>query len=343
MNAEQLPATRDRRQRILSELRLSIVDRCNYRCPYCMPADQIDEKRDFLAPSARMSADEIETLVRAFVSLGVSKLRLTGGEPLLSKDLPELIERLAAIAEIEDLALTTNGSLLAAQAGRLRQAGLHRLTVSVDSLDPDQFARLSGERGRLSEVLAGIEAAVAAGFSPLRINCVVQRGVNDDQVLPLVEHFRGTPHVLRFIEFMDVGTLNGWSPQAVVSAAELRAMIGDRYPMLPIQRGTAGTTASRYRLVDGSAEIGFVASVSEPFCSDCGRARVAADGQLYTCLFASRSVDLLGPMRAGENQAAIAARIAAVWQQREDRYSELRGGRLGLPLPVKVQMYTVGG
>jgi len=336
-------AASDRRGRDLSELRLSIIDRCNYRCPYCMPADQIDEKHDFLSPSARMSADEIETLVRAFVRVGITKLRLTGGEPLLRKDLPELVERLARIEQIEDLALTTNGSLLSTHAQRLRAAGLHRLTVSVDSLDPAQFAELSGGRGKLAEVLAGIDAAVAAGFSELRINCVIQRGVNEDQVLPLVEYFRDTPHVLRFIEFMDVGTINGWSPQAVVSAAELRAQISQRFPLVPAAASRAGTTASRYRYVDGRGEVGFVASVTEPFCSDCGRARVAADGQMYTCLFASKSVDLLTPMRSGEGVDQLSERIAGIWTAREDRYSELRGGRRGEPLPVRVQMYTVGG
>ncbi len=345
MATESLPGigTLDTRGRRLNELRLSIVDRCNYRCPYCMPADQIDEKRDFLSPSQRMSADEIELLVRAFVRVGITKLRLTGGEPLLRKDLPTLIRRLAAIEQLEDLALTTNGSLLTAQAGALREAGLHRLTVSMDSLDPRQFAALSGGRGRLDEVLAGVDAAVDAGFASLRINCVIQRGVNEDQILPLSEHFRGTPHVLRFIEYMDVGTLNDWTPQAVVSAAEVRERIAQHYPMIPLSGGVDGTTASRYAYTDGQGEIGFVASVSEPFCSDCGRARVAANGEMYTCLFASSGVDLLTPMRGGADEQALAQRIAAIWSGRQDRYSELRGAAQARALPVRVQMYTVGG
>ena len=333
----------DQRQRALSELRLSIIDRCNYRCPYCMPAAEIDERRDFLAPTERLTNEEIERLVRSFVALGVRKLRLTGGEPLLRPDLPDLLARLVAIKGLEDLALTTNGSLLPRQAVTLRQAGLHRLTVSLDALDPQIFAAMSGGRGEVADVLAGIDAAEAAGFGSLKINCVVQRGVNDDQVLPLVEHFRGTPHVLRFIEFMDVGTLNHWTADAVVSAAQLRAQISTRFPLLPIPEHAAGSTARRFRHADGAGEIGFVASVSGPFCGDCGRARVTADGQLYTCLFGGRGVDLREPLRAGASAQAMQAQIAAVWRARLDRYSEQRAELQGKALPVRVQMYAVGG
>jgi cyclic pyranopterin phosphate synthase len=336
-------ALRDRRGRPLSELRLSIIDRCNYRCPYCMPAEQIDEQRDFLAPADRLTAAEIERLVRSFVRLGVRKLRLTGGEPLLRPDLIELVQRLARIEALEDLALTTNGSLLERRAVALRRAGLHRLTVSLDALDPAIFRQMSGGRGDVAQVLAGIEAAERAGFESQKINCVVQRGLNDDQVLPLVRHFRATRHVLRFIEFMDVGTLNHWSADAVVSAAELRARIAAEYPLRELPAIEAGVTASRYLHADGQGELGFVASVSAPFCGDCGRARVTADGQLYTCLFGSRGIDLRSALRTGAGEPELAGLIGRGWRNRDDRYSEQRAELGGKALPVRVQMYAVGG
>lgn len=348
--AQMLPASglADQRGRALSELRLSIIDRCNYRCPYCMPADQVDDRRDFLAPSDRLSAGEIETLVRAFVRLGVRKLRLTGGEPLLRPDLIEVVERLARIEALEDLALTTNGSLLDRHASALRSAGLHRLTVSVDALDPEIFAAMSGGRGDVRQVFAGIAAAEQAGFGTQKINCVVQRGVNDGEVLPLARYFRNTPHVLRFIEFMDVGTLNHWSPQAVVAAAEIRQLIESEFPLRSLPGERAGSTATRYVYADGQGEIGFVASVSAPFCGDCGRARVTADGQLYTCLFGSRGSDLRQALRAGATAEDLARRINTVWRARSDRYSEQRAelqrsSGQGKALPVRVQMYAVGG
>lgn len=333
-----LPPPRDRLGRPLRDLRLSLVETCNFRCPYCMPAEATPSD-EVLDRAARLGFDEIETAVRAFVRLGVSKLRLTGGEPLLRRDLPRLVARLAAVPGIEDLALTTNGSLLAGQARALREAGLSRLTISLDALDPGLFRRLSGGRGEVADVLAGIAAAEDAGFGPLKFNCVVQRGVNEDQVLPLAERFRGGPHVLRFIEFMDVGTCNGWRREGVVPSAELRDRIAARWPLVPASPTYRGEVARRYLYADGGGEIGFVSSVSEPFCGDCHRARLSADGQLFTCLFASRGTPLREHIAAGED--ALARRIAALWSGRGDRYSEQRGQ--GAREGRRIEMFYIGG
>jgi cyclic pyranopterin phosphate synthase len=290
----------------------------------------------------RLSFDEIETTVRAFVRVGVSKIRLTGGEPLLRKRLPDLIARLVAIPGVEDLALTTNGSLLAAQALALKQAGLHRLTVSLDALDVELFRALSGGRGDVSDVLAGIAAAEDAGFSAIKLNCVVQRGINESQVLPLVERFRETPHVLRFIEYMDVGSCNGWRREAVVSSRELRDTISARWPLRPVSPSYRGEVATRHAFTDGAGEVGFISSVSEPFCGDCHRARLSADGQLFTCLFASHGQDLRAALSSGED--ALVERIAGLWQGRADRYSEQRNAQTPEPKPgKKIEMYFIGG
>ena len=329
---------RDRLGRPLHDLRISVIETCNFRCPYCMPEGKA-------GPSVRgdrrtrLDFAQIERLVRAFVSLGVRKLRLTGGEPLLRRDLPALVARLAAIPGVEDLALTTNGSLLAGQARALREAGLHRITLSLDSLDPEGFRLLAGGRGELAEVLAGLAAAEAAGFAPIKINCVVQRGINEDQVLPLAERFRGSGHVLRFIEYMDVGTCNGWRPQDVVPSAELRDRIAARWPLRPLAPVYRGEVASRYAYADGAGEVGFVSSVSEPFCGDCHRARLSADGRLFTCLFAREGTSLRP--QPDEDEAALAARIAEVWTARADRYSELRG-KAGKDRK-KIEMFYIGG
>ena len=332
------PLPRDLRGRPLRDLRLSVIDACNFRCPYCMPADRVPEDHG-LDAATRLSFDEIETLVRAFVRLGVSKLRLTGGEPLLRKRLPDLVARLAAIPGIEDLALTTNGSLLAPQARALREAGLHRVTVSLDALDAGVFRTLSGGRGRVEDVLAGIAAARAAGFAKVKLNCVVQRGANEDQVLPLAAFAREHGHVLRFIEFMDVGTCNGWRRDQVVPSAELRDRLHARWPLRPLDPQYRGEVAARHAYADGAGELGFVSSVSEPFCGDCHRARVSADGQLYTCLFAAAGHDLRGALAHGED--ALADRVASLWERRADRYSEVRG-TAGTPRR-HVEMFLVGG
>jgi cyclic pyranopterin phosphate synthase len=331
-----LPA--DRLGRPLRDLRLSVIEACNFRCPYCMPADQVPDDHGFDSAS-RLSFDEIETLVMGFVRLGVSKLRLTGGEPLLRKRLPELVARLARIPGIDDLALTTNGSLLRPQARALREAGLHRLTVSLDALDPVLFGALSGDRGNLQSVLDGIESARAAGFGPIKLNCVVQRGVNESQVLPLVQFARDHGYVARFIEYMDVGTCNGWDPARVVASAELRDRIAARWPLRPLDPSYRGEVASRYGFADGAGEVGFVSSVSAPFCGDCHRARVSADGRLYTCLFAGDGHDLRAALRQGQD--ALAERVAGLWSSRADRYSEQRMHRG--PSGRHVEMFLIGG
>jgi GTP 3',8-cyclase len=339
MNAVPMPLElpRDTLGRPLHDLRLSVIEACNFRCPYCMPAERVPDDYGLDAAS-RLSFDEIERLVRGFVRVGVRKLRLTGGEPLLRKRLPELIARLAAINGLDDIALTTNGSLLAAQARALYDAGLHRVTVSLDTLDPVQFAALSGGRGEIAEVLRGIEAAQAAGFGRIKLNCVVQRGINDDQVLPLVEFARENAHTLRFIEYMDVGTCNDWAVERVVPSAELRDLIHSRWPLHAIGAQYRGEVAARHAFDDGCGEVGFVSSISAPFCGDCHRARVSADGRLYTCLFAGEGTDLRPCLG---DDAAFVERLTGLWRARGDRYSELRSG---LRSPRKrVEMYLVGG
>jgi len=329
---------RDALGRPLRDLRLSVIEACNFRCPYCMPTERVPDDYGLDAAS-RLSFDEIETLVRAFVRTGVTKLRLTGGEPLLRKRLPELVARMAAIDGLADIALTTNGSLLAPHARALREAGLHRITVSLDALDPGLFRALSGGRGDVANVLEGIGAARAAGFAPIKLNCVVQRNLNEQEVLPLVEFARAHGHVMRFIEYMDVGTCNGWRRERVVPSAELRDRIDARWPLRPLEAQYRGEVASRYGFADGAGEVGFVSSVSEPFCGGCHRARVSADGRLYTCLFAAEGHDLRPLLAQGEE--AVALRLGERWSHRADRYSELRGS----PNASRrhVEMYLVGG
>lgn len=336
LDAPALPL--DRLGRPLRDLRLSVIEACNFRCGYCMPADKVPDDHGMDAAS-RLSFDEIETLVRGFARLGMRKLRLTGGEPLLRKRLPELVARLAAVDGIDDLAVTTNAALLAKQARALRDAGLRRITISLDALDPALFRELSGGRGELSDVLAGIAAAEDAGFERLKFNCVVQRGVNDDQVLPLVERFRGTGHIVRFIEYMDVGTCNGWDAARVVPSARLRDRIHARWPLHPLDPNYRGEVAARHGFDDGAGEVGFVSSISAPFCGDCHRARVSADGRLYTCLFAGEGADLRPWLRDGD--AGLAEHVAGLWMRRGDRYSELRG-RAGASRR-HVEMFLVGG
>jgi cyclic pyranopterin phosphate synthase len=330
----------DRLGRPLRDLRLSVIEACNFRCPYCMPADRIADDHG-MDSTSRLSFDEIERLVRGFARLGVRKLRLTGGEPLLRKRLPELVARLAAIPGIEDLALTTNGSLLAGQARALRDAGLGRLTVSLDALDPVVFRALSGGRGEVADVLAGLDAAQRAGFGPIKLNCVVQRGANDDQVLPLAAFAREHGHVVRYIEYMDVGTCNGWDRARVVPSAELRDRLHARWPLQPLAPDYRGEVAARHAFADGGGEVGFVSSVSAPFCGDCHRARVSADGRLYTCLFAGEGRDLRAAIAEGEE--ALVECVAGTWTARADRYSELRGEATRAPARKRVEMYLVGG
>jgi len=341
LNLIQSP--RDTLARPLRDLRISVIDRCNFRCPYCMPEDQFADDAVFLSKNERLRFEEIERIARAFVASGVRKLRLTGGEPLLRRELPQLVGMLRRIPQVEDIALTTNGVLLPRLAAALREAGLMRLTVSLDTLDEPTFRKLSGGRGEVSEVLAGIAAAEEAGFGQIKLNCVVMRGVNDGQVLDLIERFRGTGHIVRFIEYMDVGTLNQWQGELVVPSDELIERIARRWPLRPLERNYRGEVAERYAFDDGAGEIGFISSVSQPFCGDCSRARLSADGKMYTCLFARDGHDLRLPLRAGVSDEELIALIGKHWTARTDRYSERRAELRALGDPARVEMFTIGG
>ncbi len=332
----------DQRGRVIHDLRISVMDRCNFRCPYCMPKDAFGEGYRFLSSAERLSFAEITRLAGLFVAIGVRKLRLTGGEPLLRAGLPELIGDLAALPGIEDVALTTNGVLLPRHAADLKAQGLDRVTVSLDSLDPEVFRQMSGGFGSPAEVLAGIDAALAAGLGPIKVNCVVQRGVNDHTVLDLIEHFRGTPVVVRLIEYMDVGNRNHWDRQRVVTARELRDEIHARWPLVAVKPAYLGEVADRYAYADGRGELGFITSVSQPFCGACSRARLSSEGVLYTCLFASHGVDLRAPMRAGASNDEMLERIRGTWLARNDRYSEIRADQ-PIPAERKIEMYYIGG
>src|SRR5580658_3322883 len=338
------PRPRDRLQRPLRDLRISVMDRCNFRCPYCMPREQFHESYRFLKSSQRLSFEEILRLARLFVAQGVRKIRLTGGEPLLRANLADLIGDLTGNAGVEDVALTTNGILLARHAAELRAAGLNRITVSLDSLDPEVFARMSGGFGGVDEVLAGIAAAQHADLTPIKINAVVQRGVNDHTVLDLVERFRGSGVIVRFIEYMDVGNRNHWEPQRVVPSKELADLIHARWPIEPVERNYRGEVARRYRFTDGGGEVGLISSVTHAFCGDCSRARLSSDGALYTCLFAAQGLSLRDPLRAGATDDELSALIRQVWSGRQDRYSELRANlRQSSGDHTKVEMYYIGG
>jgi cyclic pyranopterin phosphate synthase len=336
----------DRLGRALHDLRISVMDRCNFRCPYCMPKEQYHEHYQFLRSQQRLSFEEIVRLARLFASQGVRKIRLTGGEPLLRANLAELVGDLSAIPEIEDIALTTNGVLLARHAVDLRANGLHRVTVSLDTLDRDIFARMNGGFAALDEVLRGIEAAIAAGLAPIKINAVIERGVNDHTALDLLEHFRGRPVIVRFIEFMDVGNRNAWRPDMVVPSRELVARVQARWPIHPVSENYRGEVAKRWRFDDGAGEIGFISSVTQPFCGACTRARLSSDGKFYTCLFATHGLDLRDAMRQGTSDAELLERIRATWLHRTDRYSEQREelqGKSGSAAEKKIEMYYIGG
>jgi len=341
-----LPPT-DRLDRPLRDLRISVTDRCNFRCLYCMPAEIYGEQYRFLPRPELLTFEEIERLARLFVHLGVEKIRITGGEPLLRHQLPVLIERLAGIPGLRDLALTTNGSLLVKQAHALAQAGLQRVTVSLDSHDEAILREMSGREADPLHTLESIEVAAAAGLGPVKINCVVIRGINDSAVVDLARRFRGTGHVVRFVEFMDVGTLNGWNLSKVVTAREIVERIDAELPLEPVEPSYRGEVAQRYRYRDGAGEVGIISSVSQPFCGDCTRARLTIEGKLVTCLFAADGVDLRAPLRAGEGDDALRERIARVWKRRSDRYSEQRSARTELAgtaaSPRKIEMYQIGG
>ncbi len=335
---------RDTLGRPLRDLRISVMDRCNFRCPYCMPREKYHERYKFLSSHERLSFDEIVRLSRLFVALGVRKLRLTGGEPLLRTNLSDLIGDLSAIPGVEDIALTTNGVLLARHAAELKAAGLRRITVSLDSLAPEVFARMSGGFGGLEDVLDGIEHARRAGLEPIKINAVIQRGVNDQTALDLVERFRGTGVIVRFIEYMDVGNRNDWQPSVVVPSKELVARISERWPLLPPGRDYRGEVAERYRFADGAGEVGFISSVTQPFCGDCSRARLSSDGVIYTCLFATQGTSMRNLLRGGASDEELLETLRAIWRGRGDRYSEKRAElRQAAGDQRKVEMFYIGG
>jgi cyclic pyranopterin phosphate synthase len=331
----------DRLDRPLHDLRISVMDRCNFRCPYCMPEDKFHKEFAFMRSGERLSFEEIVRVAQIFQKLGVQKLRITGGEPLLRQNLPDLIGDLSRIDGIDDLALTTNGILLGSQAAALKAAGMDRVTVSLDSLDDAVFAKMSGNRGSKDRVLKGIEEAIAAGLTPIKINAVVKRGMNDHTVLDLVDYFRGTGVIVRFIEFMDVGTINHWRYSDAVPAKELADMIDARWPIEARDRNYHGEVANRYEFRDGGGEIGFIQSVTRPFCGDCTRARLSSDGKIFTCLFADHGIDVREPLRAGVTDDELLDIIRGAWRNREDRYSELRA-KTRQP-GDKVEMYYIGG
>jgi cyclic pyranopterin phosphate synthase len=328
-------------ERPLHDLRISVTDRCNFRCVYCMPREVFGHEFEFLRRSQLLSFEEIARVSRVFAGLGVRKLRLTGGEPLLRRDLERLVAMLAEIDGIEDIAMTTNGMLLPKKAQALRDAGLRRVTVSLDSLDDEVFAALNDVGAPVARVLEGIDAAAAAGLGPIKVNMVVKRGVNDDSVLDMAGHFRGTGHTLRLIEYMDVGTSNGWRLDDVVPAEELVAAIGARWPLEPLDAAYRGEVAARYRYRDGGGELGVIASVTHPFCRDCTRARLSAEGRLYTCLFSNVGRDLRAPLRSGATDAELDELVGRIWGRRRDRYSELRTAET--TRTPRVEMSYIGG
>ena len=327
--------------RPLQDLRISVLDRCNLRCTYCMPEESLHARGVFLRPQFLLSDGEIELLVRVFAGLGVHKVRLTGGEPLLRPGFVELVSRISSVKGITDLALTTNAVLLPRHAAALKEAGLGRITVSLDSLDDAVFRQMAGDRGSVKEVLEGMEAAEQAGFRNMKINTVVQRDINDHTVVDLVGHFRNSGHTVRLIEFMDVGNVNHWNRELVVPSADLLKTIHDRWPLQPVAKQPAGETARRYAFTDGAGEVGFISSITEPFCGDCSRARITAEGLFYSCLFSAKGTVLRDKIREGMGADELTAVIRELWTKRADRYSELRSD-----LPRRqphVEMYRMGG
>lgn len=331
----------DRDQRPLRDLRISVTDRCNFRCNYCMPEEIFNEKYQFLKRERLLTFEEITRLVRIIVRLGAVKLRLTGGEPLMRQELEKLVAMLAQIDGADDIAMTTNAYFLPAKAQDLKDAGLQRVTVSLDTLDDTIFRQMNGGRASVEQVLAGIDAAERAGLTPIKVNAVVQRGVNDHTIVDLARYCKERGYILRFIEYMDVGTLNGWRMDHVVPAKEIVQRIHAALPLEKMPRSYASETALRFRYQDGQGEIGIIASVTMPFCGDCSRMRLSPEGVIYTCLFATQGTDLKTPMRAGATDAEITQLIVDTWQARTDRYSEERGS--GTRGQEKIEMYYIGG
>jgi GTP 3',8-cyclase len=344
MAVAELPLA-DTLGRGVRDLRISVTDRCQFRCTYCMPREVFGRDFAFLPRAELLTFEELARIARVFAGLGVRKLRLTGGEPLLRRGLERLVAMLAGIDGVQDIALTTNGALLAGKARALAAAGLRRVTVSLDSLDDSVFMALNDAGFPVARVLDAIAAAAGAGLAPVKVNMVVRRGVNEQSILPMAAHFRSSGHVLRFIEYMDVGTTNAWRLDDVVPAAEIIALISGQWPVEPADPAYPGEVARRYRYRDGAGEIGVIASVTQPFCRGCTRARLSADGKLYTCLFAGAGHDLRGPLRAGASDQDLREQISAIWARRTDRYSELRTRHTARAQPVKpkVEMSHIGG
>ncbi|MCB9436816.1 MAG: GTP 3',8-cyclase MoaA [Anaerolineales bacterium] len=332
----------DHFNRPLRDLRISVTDRCNFRCPYCMPEEIFGERFQFLPKAQILSFEEIIRTARVMVGLGVKKLRITGGEPLMRHSIEDLIAELVKIEGVEDIAMTTNGYLLPPKVDALKAAGLHRLTISLDSLDDAVFQRMNGRRASVEKVLEGVTAAEQAGFSPLKINCVVQRGINDHTIVDLARYFKERGHIMRFIEYMDVGTMNGWRLDDVVPAKEIVARIHAAMPLEPLDRNYRGEVALRYRYQDGDGEIGLIASVTQPFCGDCTRLRLSPEGELFTCLFATQGTDLRAVLRSGATDDELVAFLTNLWSRRVDRYSEERTENT-TPRDHKVEMYHIGG
>jgi GTP 3',8-cyclase len=332
---------RDSFERPLRDLRISVTDRCNFRCTYCMPKEVFGPQYQFLDRAELLTYEEMGRLARIFVAHGVEKIRLTGGEPLIRRDLPLLVGQLAAIPGLKDLTLTTNGSLLRRLAGDLKAAGLKRITVSLDSTDDAVFQRMNDAGVSVAQVLDGIAAAEEAGLLPIKVNAVIERGVNDHTMVDLARHFKGTGIILRFIEFMDVGNTNGWNLERVVPLREMVETIHRELPIEPAEANYRGEVAKRWRYRDGGGEVGFITSISQPFCGDCTRARLSPEGELFTCLFASKGHDFRTLLRGGQTDAEIAEFLRQVWRLRDDRYSELRSDEtVGL---VRVEMSHIGG
>jgi cyclic pyranopterin phosphate synthase len=328
----------------MRDLRISVTDRCNFRCPYCMPAEIYGEAYEFLPRADILTFEELTRLVSIFAELGIEKLRITGGEPLLRNDLAELLGMLRATDGIKDLTLTTNGYLLSQFAQQLKDAGLDRITVSLDSLDDEVFKAMNGRGFSTQRVLEAIQTAAEVRLWPIKINCVVQKGVNDHTVVDLARHFQGTGHIVRYIEYMDVGNRNGWRSEHVVPADEIIAMIDAEMPLEPVERNYHGEVANRYRYKDGSGEIGVIASVTKPFCGDCTRVRLSTDGRIFTCLFASEGASLRDPMRSGATDDELREILTRIWTVRSDRYSEERAASPNdQGAPRKIEMYQIGG
>ena len=332
----------DRFRRPLRDLRISVTDRCNFRCPYCMPAEIYGERYEFLPRDSLLTFEEITRLARVLVSLGVVKVRITGGEPLVRAEIDKLVAMLAEVPGVEDLTMTTNGYLLAQFAQKLADAGLQRITVSLDSLDDEVFRQMNGRNFGTERVLQGIEEAEQAGLKPIKINAVVQRGLNDHTIVDLAKFARDRGLIVRFIEYMDVGTLNGWNMDDVVPAEEILARIDGTMPLEPVEASYRGEVALRYRFRDGEGEVGVIASVTKPFCGDCTRLRLSPEGELITCLFAASGTDLRTPLRSGADDGELESIIRELWSVREDRYSEIRTMFTDEPRQ-KVEMYHIGG